>query len=92
MKLEIAAPEPIELSYLGNVYQVARPKVTFLRVFTKRLKESKRDDSGEDSVGIMWDFCVQVGVPMEVLEQWTLKEMSQLFSWFANEAGEEKKS
>jgi hypothetical protein len=87
--LTIAPPTPVELNYGDKKIMLTRPKLMFLRTFKKRLRNAQKPEAEEDIIDVMFDYCVTVGVPDEVLADWGLKEMTDLFT-FMNKDDEKK--
>jgi hypothetical protein len=94
VKTEINLPEiktapSIQIKYNGQTINISRPKVSFLKVFKKRMLMAGKPDAEFTDIEIMYDYCLHVGVPQEAADQWTVSEMTQLFD-IINEG--EKKS
>ncbi len=89
MQIEIQASEPIDVLYGEKKFTVNKPKVIFYRGFMRRMKAAALPEATEDQIDVMMEFCEQIGVPQDVLDQWSLGEMSQFFSKMSEE---EKKS
>lgn len=88
MQIDIQEAKPIKASYKGQEFNVVQPRVMFLREFQKRMKLSRSTDATEDTIDILIEFCEKVGVPKEVLEQWSMTELTQFFNGMSE--GEKK--
>lgn len=87
--MEIKPAEGLKIKYKESVLNISRPTVSYLRQFKKRLRDASAESADETEIDVMWDYCLKVGVSEDILNQWTLSEMKQLFN-FLNE--DEKKS
>ncbi len=89
MQIDIKPSEPIKAKYGDKEFDVQKPKVALLRDFKRRVREAQKPDAAEGAEDIMWEFCLKVGVPQEILESWDLSEMTQFFGGII-EDGEKK--
>jgi hypothetical protein len=85
--IEIKASDKLKFSSAGVEFEVAPPSVYLYRDFQKRLTKAQQDEDGS-SVDIMIEFCQSLGVPEDVLKQWSVAAMTQFFKHLS----EEKKS
>ena len=79
MEVEIKKSEKKKIVYDGKAFEISKPKVLFLRDFNKRMKAASSGEGDEGEVELMYAFCLEVGVPEDILKSWDMDEMIQLF-------------